>query len=126
MNIKKTDMCIEESLKYKEPCNTCNYRLTHPDGPFCGKCIHAIQEQGDKLPCNERTMCGFGKDIWTWIKEHGESVFEIEEVEDIMEIATRHGLVEKVAYDPEIHQNIHGDDYLDPGDQIWWYGVKNT
>lgn len=67
-------------------------------------------------------MCGFGKDMWAWIKEHGESVFEVEEVDDIMEIATRYGLAKKVAYDPEIHKNIHNDDYLEKGDQIWWYG----
>jgi hypothetical protein len=48
--MKKQDMYIEEPLKYKEPCNTCNYRLTQPDGPFCGKCIHADSDAGANVP----------------------------------------------------------------------------
>ena len=62
----------------------------------------------------------FGKDMWDWIKEHGEYVFAMEESEEIMMIAEKHGLAKRVTYDPEIHTNIHGD--ADPGDEIWWYG----
>lgn len=63
-------------------------------------------------------MREFGKDIWNWIKENAESVFEIPESDAIMEIAAKHGLARQVEYDPE----IHGDADVDLGDKIWWYG----
>ena len=66
----------------------------------------------------KKNMEEFGEAIWAWIKGRGGEIFEYEDSEEIMEIAERHGLADRVNYDPK----IHGDINADPGDEIWWFG----
>jgi len=67
----------------------------------------------------KKDICGFGKDVWEWVKEQGGDIFEHEDSEVIMEIAEKHGLAKRVIYDPEKHGDIS---MADPGEEIWWFG----
>lgn len=63
-------------------------------------------------------MKAFGEAIWAWIKSRGGEIFEHEDSEEIMEIAERHGLAERVIYNPKIHGEIDAE----PGNIIWYFG----
>jgi hypothetical protein len=64
---------------------------------------------------------GFGKAVMTWVTEGVEEFFSYENSENIMQLAQQHGVVERVAYDPEVHTDVDGE-YYSKGDMIWYWG----
>tara|TARA_Y100000310_G_scaffold345276_1_gene463338 strand:+ start:3705 stop:3926 length:222 start_codon:yes stop_codon:yes gene_type:complete len=70
---------------------------------------------------NTAKMAAFGEEMWEWAKNACQCGFDFEESEDIMEMAQRHGLVDRVEYDPK----KHGEEIdCDEGDMIWYWGDK--
>lgn len=39
---KKDNYLFRDWNVFKEPCDTCAYRLTPTNGPFCCDCIHIL------------------------------------------------------------------------------------
>ena len=66
-------------------------------------------------------MAAFGEEMWERTKNACRDGFYFEEQESIMEMAQRHGLVDKVEYDPKKH-GVEID--ADEGDMIWYWGDK--
>ena len=73
---------------------------------------------------DDQRYAEFGKGVWKFITETYDEDFCGDVIsEDILPIAQRCGLCERVPYAPE----IHGDDVeLEPGDIIWWWGGKKS
>ena len=64
----------------------------------------------------ERTP--FETDLLKWIIEN--EIWGEEISEDLFPIMEKHGMCERVPYDPEKH-DVEGSEYLDKGDLIWWF-----
>lgn len=62
----------------------------------------------------------FGREVWAALSKRYGSEMMSECDEDYMEIAAKHGLSQRVAYDPQKHGELSCDP--EPGDMIWWWG----
>lgn len=78
---------------------------------------------GEESSCpvtGSANFASFGKEIFeaTTNRVSGDEWMG-EEDEQTMEIAAKHGLAQKVFYDPEKHGEVTE---AEPGDPIWWWG----
>lgn len=64
------------------------------------------------------TFEAFGRDMLAWARSR-ENFFGDEDSEKFMEIAEKHGLVQRVKYDPALHGEIED---AEPGCDVWWFG----
>lgn len=61
----------------------------------------------------------FGSLVWDWIRNQGGSFTGSECSEDLLTLAEKAGLCQRVKYDPAVHgEGIKAD----PGAEIWWWG----
>lgn len=69
-------------------------------------------------PPDDPRYARFGKAMWEMIRKHGEEFCWDEWSEDVLPLAEKARLCQRVKYDPE----KHGEMEAEPGSEIWWWG----
>lgn len=103
----KHDPSPVESCKW---CQACNHN------PFAAR----PSEESSRPAPGSANLAAFGSEILEAAKERVADCGGGEYDDDIMEVAHRHGLVQRVVYDPDKHGKVNED--CEPGNEIWWWG----
>lgn len=101
-----------------KPCECLNWCRVQPPSDD-----HHVNCPQYKKPEPDPRHAAFGKLMWEMIREQGGDFCESEWSEEVLPLAQKAGLCQRVQYDPE----IHGDINAEPGDAIWYWGkTPNT
>jgi len=81
------------------------------------------EHYADRTPWASPQEAEFGRLMWQHILNHMPEFLGDEWSEDVMPLAEKAGLCNRVIYDPAIHGEIED---VEPGDMIWWWGEEET